>query len=111
MSLSSRAILFTFHKELSIIEYNGNTKMTIIKLTNKDGNAVYLNADHIRTFIESDAEVAGTELLVIQERYDPFFFKETPEEIAKLIEKADPLHGIWESLYKMEYYLSKGALS
>ena len=36
MSLSSRAILFTFHEELSIIEYNENTKMTIInKITRK----------------------------------------------------------------------------
>lgn len=61
--------------------------MTIIKLTNRAGDPVYLNADHIRTFIPS--ENGGTELVVIQERYDPFFFNETPEEITKLVEKAD----------------------
>jgi hypothetical protein len=81
--------------------------MTIIKLTNLAGNPVYLNADHIRTFIESVN--GGTELIVVTERDDPFEFKETPEEIAKLIEKADPLHGVWEQLYRIEQR-SYGAL-
>ena len=82
----------------------------IIKLTTKEGNSVvYFNADHIRTFIPG--KNGGTELIVVQEPHDPFYFKETPEEIVALINAETPGWQIVGKLYEIEHRLCQGLLS
>jgi hypothetical protein len=77
--------------------------MTIIKLTDMQGGITYANADHILQIITNrDGQTIVIFNTSLTERDCNVYFKETPEEIAKLIEKADPLQGIWEYLYRIE---------